>query len=141
MLNSPGIRKSIEYSCPSGTVMVVLVLPCELFLFCCSSEISLLFCLTFKALDMYLSVAILRVPNGLDRSQILGDESSAQRNILDVPRTLQPNESSADLNSVERTAQNGLSGSMDSLSRNVSQGKQFFPSILNRKQNYSQRIL
>lgn len=90
---------------------------------------------------MYLSVAILRVPNGLDRSQILGDESSAQRNILDVPRTLQPNESSADLNSVERTAQNGLSGSMDSLSRNVSQGKQFFSSNLNRKQNYSQRIL
>lgn len=72
---------------------------------------------------MYLSVAILRVPGGLDCSQILGDESSAQRNIMDVPRTLQPNESSADLNAVDRSVQNGLSGSMDSLSRNVSQGK------------------
>ena len=83
------------------------------------------FCILLaQALDMYMSVAILRVPNGLDCSQILGDESSAQRNILDVPRTLQTNESSADLNAVERNAQNGLSGSMDSLSRNVSQGRQ-----------------
>lgn len=74
-----------------------------------------------KALDMYLSVAILRIPNGLDYSQILGDESSAQKSIFDISRSLQPNESIADLNSVERGAQIGLSGSMDSLSRNVSQ--------------------
>lgn len=72
---------------------------------------------------MYLAVAILRVPNGLDCSQILGDESSAQRNLLEIPRTLQPNDSSADLNAVDRSVTNGLSGSMDSLSRNVSQGK------------------
>ncbi|XP_075164790.1 sodium chloride cotransporter 69 isoform X2 [Haematobia irritans] len=88
---------------------------------CEHKDLNQYFSTVHKALDMYLSVAILRVPNGLDCSQILGDESSAQRNMLDVPRTLQPNESSADLNSVERTAQNGLSGSMDSLSRNVSQ--------------------
>uniref|UniRef100_A0A1A9WEC2 SLC12A transporter C-terminal domain-containing protein n=1 Tax=Glossina brevipalpis TaxID=37001 RepID=A0A1A9WEC2_9MUSC len=74
-----------------------------------------------KALDMYLSVAILRIPNGLDYSQILGDESSAQKSIFDISRSLQPNESIVDLNSVERSAQIGLSGSMDSLSRNVSQ--------------------
>ncbi|XP_013113725.2 bumetanide-sensitive sodium-(potassium)-chloride cotransporter isoform X2 [Stomoxys calcitrans] len=88
---------------------------------CEHKDLTQYFNIIHKALDMYFSVAILRVPNGLDCSQILGDESSAQRNMLDVPRTLQPNESSADLNSVERTAQNGLSGSMDSLSRNVSQ--------------------
>ncbi|XP_073840775.1 bumetanide-sensitive sodium-(potassium)-chloride cotransporter-like isoform X1 [Musca autumnalis] len=88
---------------------------------CDHKDLNQYFNIMHKALDMYLSVAILRVPNGLDCSQILGDESNAQRNILDVPRTLQPNESSADLNSVERTGQNGLSGSMDSLSRNVSQ--------------------
>lgn len=75
---------------------------------------------------MYLSVAILRLPNGLDCSQILGDESSAAKNVLDIPRTLQPNESSADLMSADRSVQNGLSGSMDSLSRNVSQGKVWF---------------
>ncbi|XP_037939508.1 bumetanide-sensitive sodium-(potassium)-chloride cotransporter isoform X2 [Teleopsis dalmanni] len=88
---------------------------------CERKDLNQYFNVMHKALDMYLSVAILRVPNGFDCSQILGDESSAQRNILDIPRTLQPNESSADLNSVERNAQNGLSGSMDSLSRNVSQ--------------------
>lgn len=77
---------------------------------------------TFQALDMYLSVAILRLPNGLDCSQILGDESSVAKNVNDIPRTLQPNESSADLMSADRSVQNGLSGSMDSLSRNVSQG-------------------
>ncbi|XP_023294642.2 bumetanide-sensitive sodium-(potassium)-chloride cotransporter isoform X1 [Lucilia cuprina] len=88
---------------------------------CEHKDLNQYFNIMHKALDMYLSVAILRVPEGLDCSQILGDESSAQRNIFDVPRTLQPNESSADLNAVDRSAQNGLSGSMDSLSRNVSQ--------------------
>lgn len=80
---------------------------------------------------MYLSVAILRIPNGLDYSQILGDESSAQKSIFDISRSLQPNESIADLNSVERGAQIGLSGSMDSLSRNVSQGMFIFYRFIN----------
>lgn len=72
---------------------------------------------------MYLSVAILRIPKGLDYSQVLGEESVAQKNILELSRNPQNNESSADLNYVERNTQMTLSGSMDSLSRNVSQGK------------------
>lgn len=75
---------------------------------------------------MYLSVAILRVPQGLDCSQLLGtpDGGWATGNFnLDVPRTLQPNESSGDLQATEHAARNGLSGSVDSLSRNVSQGE------------------
>lgn len=71
---------------------------------------------------MYLSVAILRIPKGLDYSQVLGEESVAQKNILELSRNPQNNESSVDLNYVERSAQITLSGSMDSLSRNVSQG-------------------
>ncbi|XP_055915319.1 bumetanide-sensitive sodium-(potassium)-chloride cotransporter isoform X3 [Eupeodes corollae] len=90
---------------------------------CERKDLNLYFNIMHKALDMYLSVAILRVSNGLDCSQILGDESNTQRNILEIPRTLQPNESSTDLNAVDKSAQNGLSGSMDSLSRNVSQGQ------------------
>lgn len=88
---------------------------------CDKKDLDQYFNIMHKALDMYLSVAILRLPNGLDCSQILGDESSAAKNVLDIPRTLQPNESSADLMSADRSVQNGLSGSMDSLSRNVSQ--------------------
>ncbi|XP_053954948.1 bumetanide-sensitive sodium-(potassium)-chloride cotransporter isoform X1 [Anastrepha ludens] len=88
---------------------------------CDKKDLDQYFNVMHKALDMYLSVAILRLPNGLDCSQILGDESSAAKNVLDIPRTLQPNESSADLMSADRAVQNGLSGSMDSLSRNVSQ--------------------
>lgn len=71
---------------------------------------------------MYLSVAILRVPQGLDCSQLLGTPDGGNFN-LDVPRTLQPNESSGDLQGTEHAARNGLSGSVDSLSRNVSQGE------------------
>ncbi|XP_011179671.1 bumetanide-sensitive sodium-(potassium)-chloride cotransporter isoform X2 [Zeugodacus cucurbitae] len=88
---------------------------------CDKKDLDQYFNIMHKALDMYLSVAILRVPNGLDCSQILGDESSAAKIVNDIPRTLQPNESSADLMSADRSVQNGLSGSMDSLSRNVSQ--------------------
>ncbi|XP_017477312.1 PREDICTED: solute carrier family 12 member 2-like isoform X2 [Rhagoletis zephyria] len=88
---------------------------------CEKKDLDQYFNIMHKALDMYLSVAILRLPNGLDCSQILGDESSAAKNVIDIPRTLQPNESSADLMSADRSVQNGLSGSMDSLSRNVSQ--------------------
>ncbi|XP_055845957.1 bumetanide-sensitive sodium-(potassium)-chloride cotransporter isoform X2 [Episyrphus balteatus] len=90
---------------------------------CERKDLNLYFNIMHKALDMYLSVAILRVSNGLDCSQILGDESNTQRNIMEVPRTLQPNESSTDLNAVDKSAHNGLGGSMDSLSRNVSQGQ------------------
>ncbi|XP_067646757.1 bumetanide-sensitive sodium-(potassium)-chloride cotransporter isoform X2 [Eurosta solidaginis] len=88
---------------------------------CDRKDLNQYFNVMHKALDMYLSVAILRLPGGLDCSQILGDESSAAKNVVDIPRTLQPNESSADLMSADRGVQNGLSGSMDSLSRNVSQ--------------------
>ncbi|XP_004525272.1 bumetanide-sensitive sodium-(potassium)-chloride cotransporter isoform X2 [Ceratitis capitata] len=88
---------------------------------CDKKELDQYFNIMHKALDMYLSVAILRLPTGLDCSQILGDESSAAKIVNDIPRTLQPNESSADLMSADRSVQNGLSGSMDSLSRNVSQ--------------------
>lgn len=73
---------------------------------------------------MYLSVAILRVPQGLDCSQLLGSPDSNWTTAncsLEVPRTLQPNESSNDLQASE--ARHALSGSVDSLSRNVSQGK------------------
>lgn len=68
---------------------------------------------------MYLAVAILRVEKGLDYAQILGEDSP--RNLVDIPRTLQPNDSSADLLATEKNAQ--VHGSLDSLSRNVSQGK------------------
>ncbi|XP_055384360.1 bumetanide-sensitive sodium-(potassium)-chloride cotransporter isoform X2 [Condylostylus longicornis] len=87
---------------------------------CDKKELSQYFNVMHKALDMYLSVAILRVEKGLDYSQVLGEESNAPKNLQDIPRTLQPNESSADLISVEKNAQN-MHGSMDSLSRNVSQ--------------------
>lgn len=71
---------------------------------------------------MYMAVAILRVEKGLDYSMILGETSSVPKNLQDTPRTLQSNESSADLVAVEKNAQSGLCGSMDSLSRNESQG-------------------
>lgn len=75
---------------------------------------------------MYLSVAILRMPQGLDCSQVLGSPEGVWSTVnsnLDVPRTLQPNESSGDLQATEHIVTNVLSGSVDSLSRNVSQGE------------------
>lgn len=87
---------------------------------CDGKDLNQYFNIMHKALDMYLSVAILRVEK-LDYSQILGEESNAPKHTLDVPRTLQPNESSADLNLVDKNSQNIIHGSMDSLSRNVSQ--------------------
>ncbi|KAH8371230.1 hypothetical protein KR093_006675 [Drosophila rubida] len=93
---------------------------------CDRKELVQYFNVMHKALDMYLSVAILRVPHGLDCSQLLGSPeagwSTANCN-LEVPRTLQPNESSGDLQATEHNARNPLSGSVDSLSRNVSQGE------------------
>ncbi|XP_034482293.1 bumetanide-sensitive sodium-(potassium)-chloride cotransporter [Drosophila innubila] len=93
---------------------------------CERKELVQYFNVMHKALDMYLSVAILRVPQGLDCSQLLGSPEgiwSTAANNLDVPRTLQPNESSGDLQATEHSARNVLSGSVDSLSRNVSQAK------------------
>jgi len=75
---------------------------------------------------MYLSVALLRMPQGLDCSQVLGSPEGVWSTVnanLDVPRTLQPNESSGDLQATEHSVTNVLSGSVDSLSRNVSQGE------------------
>lgn len=82
---------------------------------CESSDLTQYFNTVHKALDKYMAVAILRVEKGLDCSAILGDE--VPRNLLELPRTLQPNDSSVDL------TKNQLHGSCDSLSRNVSQGR------------------
>lgn len=68
---------------------------------------------------MHLSVAILRVEKGLDYSQILGDE--APKHIMEAPRTLTNNDSSADLMSHNKNG--SIHGSCDSLSRNISGGK------------------
>ncbi|XP_016966179.1 bumetanide-sensitive sodium-(potassium)-chloride cotransporter isoform X2 [Drosophila biarmipes] len=87
---------------------------------CDHKELDQYFNVMHKALDMYLSVAILRVPQGLDCSQLLGSQDG-WKTATDVPRTLQPNESSGDLQAVDSSARNGLGGSIDSLSRNVSQ--------------------
>ncbi|EDX10224.1 GD12726 [Drosophila simulans] len=87
---------------------------------CDHKELDQYFNVMHKALDMYLSVAILRVPQGLDCSQVLGSQDG-WKTVSDVPRTLQPNESSGDLQAVDSSVRNGLSGSIDSLSRNVSQ--------------------
>ncbi|XP_030081506.1 bumetanide-sensitive sodium-(potassium)-chloride cotransporter isoform X2 [Drosophila hydei] len=89
---------------------------------CERKELVQYFNVMHKALDMYLSVAILRVHQGLDCAQLLGSPDSnwpTANCSLEVPRTLQPNESSNDLQASD--ARHGLSGSVDSLSRNVSQ--------------------
>ncbi len=65
-----------------------------------------------------MAVAILRVPNGLDYAQVLGDE--APKHIMESPKTLPSNDSSADLLAKEKNS--SIHGSCDSLSRNVSQG-------------------
>lgn len=70
---------------------------------------------------MHLAVAILRVAKGLDYSQILGDE--APKHIMEAPRTLNTNDSSADLMSQNKNS--SIHGSCDSLSRNISGGKFF----------------
>ncbi|XP_070136599.1 bumetanide-sensitive sodium-(potassium)-chloride cotransporter isoform X2 [Drosophila bipectinata] len=89
---------------------------------CDRKELQQYFNVMHKALDMYLSVAILRVPQGLDCSQVLGSQDG-WKTVADVPRTLQPNESSGDLQAADSHARNGLGGSIDSLSRNVSQDR------------------
>lgn len=89
---------------------------------CDSGELEQYFNVLHKAFDMYLAVAILRVPKGLDYSHILGDE--APRHIMDAPKTLTSNDSSADL--VAREKNSSIHGSCDSLSRNVSQGNEIY---------------
>lgn len=69
-----------------------------------------------QALDMHLAVAILRVPKGLDYSQVLGEDVPIS--IFQLPKTIPSNDSSADLHD-----KSNIHGSCDSLSRNVSQGR------------------
>lgn len=71
---------------------------------------------------MHLAVAILRMGKGLDYSKVLGEDLI--KNITEAPPTLISNDSSADLK-INVT----LSGSCDSLSRNVSQGTEFIIKI------------
>nr|XP_017034240.1 solute carrier family 12 member 1 isoform X1 [Drosophila kikkawai]XP_017034241.1 solute carrier family 12 member 1 isoform X1 [Drosophila kikkawai] len=101
---------------------------------CEHKELEQYFNVMHKALDMYLSVAILRVPQGLDCSQLLGSQDG-WKTVADVPRTLQPNESSGDLQAVDSSARNGLGGSIDSLSRNVSQEDRNRNELLHSEQN------
>lgn len=68
---------------------------------------------------MHLAVAILRVEKGLDYTHILGDDLPIS--IYEIPKTLQSNDSSAEL----KIAHTTIHGSCDSLSRNGSQGNDF----------------
>lgn len=85
---------------------------------CDRSELTQYFNTVHKALDMHLAVAILRVPNGLDYSQVLGEDVPIS--VFQMPKTIPSNDSSADLNHHDKS---NMHGSCDSLSRNVSQGK------------------
>lgn len=67
---------------------------------------------------MHLAVAILRVSKGHDYSQVLGEDVPIS--IFQLPKTIPSNDSSADLNTHDKS---NIHGSCDSLSRNVSQGK------------------
>ncbi|XP_037030333.1 bumetanide-sensitive sodium-(potassium)-chloride cotransporter isoform X2 [Bradysia coprophila] len=81
---------------------------------CPRSELTQYFNTVHKALDMHLAVAILRVPKGLDYSQVLGEDVPIS--IFQLPKTIPSNDSSADLHD-----KSNIHGSCDSLSRNVSQ--------------------
>lgn len=105
---------------------------------CDKNELEQYFNVVHKALDMYLAVAILRVPNGLDYSAILGDE--APKHIIESPKTLTANDSSADLQAQARDKNSSVHGSCDSLSRNVSQGKFFRLTIFMCKILFSRLI-
>ncbi|XP_062565684.1 bumetanide-sensitive sodium-(potassium)-chloride cotransporter isoform X2 [Armigeres subalbatus] len=85
---------------------------------CDSVELEQYFTVVHKALDMYLSVAILRVAKGLDYAQVLGEDTVAKQ-ISETPRTLLHNDSSNDLAGQNKIS--SLHGSCDSLSRNISQ--------------------
>ncbi|XP_016992132.1 bumetanide-sensitive sodium-(potassium)-chloride cotransporter isoform X1 [Drosophila rhopaloa] len=101
---------------------------------CDRKELVQYFNVMHKALDMYLSVAILRAPQGLDCSLLLGSEDGWKPS-SEVPRTLQPNESSGDLQAVDSNARNALGGSIDSLSRNVSQEDRNRNQLVHSEQN------
>lgn len=60
---------------------------------------------------MYYSVGILRFAKGLDYSLLLGGD--VPKSYLEVPKSIVPNDSAADLK---------IHGSLDSLSHNNSQG-------------------
>lgn len=69
---------------------------------------------------MHIAVSILRVGKGLDYSHVLGDD--APKHIMEMPKTLTSNDSSADL--LLRDKNGSAHGSCDSLStRNVSGGR------------------
>ncbi|XP_058130526.1 bumetanide-sensitive sodium-(potassium)-chloride cotransporter [Anopheles ziemanni] len=84
---------------------------------CDPVELEQYFNVVHKALDMYLSVAILRVSKGFDYSQVLGEDTV--KFISEYPRTLVANDSTNDLLGHNKVS--SLHGSCDSLSRNVSQ--------------------
>ncbi|XP_055638635.1 bumetanide-sensitive sodium-(potassium)-chloride cotransporter isoform X2 [Toxorhynchites rutilus septentrionalis] len=85
---------------------------------CDAIELEQYFNVVHKALDMYLSVAILRVSKGLDYSQVLGEDVTV-KHIADAPRSLVHNDSTNDLAGQNKIG--SLHGSCDSLSRNISQ--------------------
>ncbi|XP_055540549.1 bumetanide-sensitive sodium-(potassium)-chloride cotransporter isoform X1 [Wyeomyia smithii] len=87
---------------------------------CDSVELEQYFNVVHKALDMYLSVAILRVAKGLDYSPVLGEETSV-KHIVEAPRSLVHNDSTNDLDGQNKIS--SLHGSCDSLSRNLSQAE------------------
>ncbi|XP_065077577.1 solute carrier family 12 member 1 isoform X1 [Ochlerotatus camptorhynchus] len=86
---------------------------------CDSVELEQYFNVVHKALDMYLSVAILRVAKGLDYSQVLGEDTTV-KHIAEAPRTMLHNDSFNDLAGQNKIS--SLHGSCDSLSHNISQG-------------------
>ncbi|XP_065077578.1 bumetanide-sensitive sodium-(potassium)-chloride cotransporter isoform X2 [Ochlerotatus camptorhynchus] len=85
---------------------------------CDSVELEQYFNVVHKALDMYLSVAILRVAKGLDYSQVLGEDTTV-KHIAEAPRTMLHNDSFNDLAGQNKIS--SLHGSCDSLSHNISQ--------------------
>ncbi|KAJ6635705.1 Bumetanide-sensitive sodium-(potassium)-chloride cotransporter [Pseudolycoriella hygida] len=91
---------------------------------CNRSELIQYFNTVHKALDMHLSVAILRVSKGLDYSQVLGEDVPIS--IFQLPKTIPSNDSSADLHGQDKS---NIHGSCDSLSRNVSQADNFRRSV------------
>lgn len=67
---------------------------------------------------MHMSVAILRVEKGLDYSRVLGEANEKQSVTVDEQRVIQTNDSTTDL-----LANSQVHGSIESISRNGSQGK------------------
>lgn len=70
---------------------------------------------------MHLAVVVLRLEKGLDYSQVLGDDFNKMN--LEIPKPLQPTDSTPDF---QTNYNEKIHGSIDSLSRNVSQGKIYY---------------